>query len=32
MPLALLNWLPLAVFGYFPWKYGESYMVIARKS
>ncbi len=31
MPLALVNWLPLAVFGYFPWKYGESYMLVARK-
>lgn len=30
-PLALLNWLPLAAFGYFPWRHGESYMVIARK-
>jgi len=31
MPLALVNWLPLAVFGYFPWKHGESYMLVARK-
>lgn len=30
-PLALINWLPIAAFGYFPWERGESYMTIARK-
>jgi len=32
LPFSLLNWLPLAVFGYFAWEYGESYMLVARKS
>lgn len=30
-PFALLNWIPMALFGYFPWDKGESYMMIARK-
>jgi SAM-dependent methyltransferase len=30
-PLALLSWIPLAVFGYFPWNGGESYKSIAQR-
>lgn len=30
-PFALINWIPMAIFGYFPWYKGESYMAIARK-
>ncbi|MFZ5908144.1 MAG: class I SAM-dependent methyltransferase [Nitrospirota bacterium] len=30
-PFALINWIPMAIFGYFPWYKGESYMVIAKK-
>jgi len=30
-PFALINWIPLAIFGYFPWYKGESYMAIAKK-
>ncbi|MBI4507918.1 MAG: methyltransferase domain-containing protein [Chloroflexi bacterium] len=29
-PLALLNWGPLYVFGFFPWRHGEAYVCIAR--
>jgi ubiquinone/menaquinone biosynthesis C-methylase UbiE len=32
MPFAPLNWLPLMMFGYFPWEHGESYMLVARKN
>lgn len=31
LPFALINWIPMAIFGYFPWYKGESYMAIARK-
>jgi len=31
MPLALANWIPLAIFGYFHWYKGESYVAICRK-
>ena len=31
LPFALINWIPMAIFGYFPWYKGESYMVIAKK-
>lgn len=31
LPFALINWLPMAIFGFFPWYKGESYMMIARK-
>jgi ubiquinone/menaquinone biosynthesis C-methylase UbiE len=31
LPFALINWIPMALFGYFPWYMGESYMAIARK-
>jgi ubiquinone/menaquinone biosynthesis C-methylase UbiE len=31
LPFALINWIPMAIFGYFPWYKGESYMVIARR-
>lgn len=27
----LLNWIPMSIFGYFPWYQGECYMVFARK-
>ena len=30
-PLSLLNYIPMAVWGFFPWYSGESYVVIARK-
>lgn len=30
-PLAIINWIPMAMFGYFHWHKGESYMAIARK-
>ena len=30
-PLALINWIPMAIFGYFHWYKGESYMAIGRK-
>lgn len=31
-PLALLNWGPLYVFGFFPWRHGEAYVCVARAS
>ena len=31
LPFALVNWIPMALFGYFHWYKGESYMAIARK-
>jgi ubiquinone/menaquinone biosynthesis C-methylase UbiE len=31
LPLAVINWIPMAIFGYFPWYKGESYMLLARK-
>jgi ubiquinone/menaquinone biosynthesis C-methylase UbiE len=31
-PLALLSWVPLFWFGFFPWQQGEAYVAIARKS
>ena len=31
LPFALINWIPLAMFGYFKWYKGESYMAIAKK-
>ena len=30
-PFALINWIPMAIFGYFPWYKGESYIAIAKK-
>jgi SAM-dependent methyltransferase len=30
-PLALINWVPMTLFGYFSWKLGESSMIISRK-
>lgn len=30
LPFALVNWIPMAIFGYFPWYKGESYMAVAR--
>jgi len=30
-PLALLNWGPLFFWGFFPWKFGEAYICIAKK-
>jgi ubiquinone/menaquinone biosynthesis C-methylase UbiE len=31
LPFTLINWIPIAIFGYFPWHKGESYMAIAKK-
>lgn len=31
LPLSLINWIPMAIFGFFHWYKGESYMAIARK-
>lgn len=31
LPFVLINWIPLAIFGFFPWYKGESYMAIAKK-
>jgi len=30
-PFSLLNWIPMALFGYFPWRSGESLMMICAK-
>jgi SAM-dependent methyltransferase len=30
-PFVLINWIPMAIFGFFPWQKGESYMAVARK-
>jgi 2-polyprenyl-3-methyl-5-hydroxy-6-metoxy-1,4-benzoquinol methylase len=30
-PLAIFNWGPLFLFGFFPWRHGEAYICIARK-
>jgi len=30
-PLVIFNWGPLALFGAFPWKYGDAYLAICRK-
>jgi len=30
-PLSLLNYIPMAIWGFFPWYSGESYVAIARK-
>lgn len=30
-PLALLNWVPLYLFGFFPWLHGEAYVCVARR-
>ncbi len=32
LPFALINWIPMAFWGFFPWYKGESYMVMARKN
>ncbi len=32
LPFGVINWVPLALFGYFKWWGGESYMTIAKKS
>jgi 2-polyprenyl-6-hydroxyphenyl methylase/3-demethylubiquinone-9 3-methyltransferase len=32
LPFSLLNWVPMAIVGYFRWEKGESYMAVARKS
>ncbi len=29
LPVALVNWVPLFVFGFFSWQYGESYVCVA---
>ncbi len=31
VPLAIFNWGPLFLFGFFPWRHGEAYICIARK-
>jgi SAM-dependent methyltransferase len=31
LPFALINWIPMAIFGFFPWYKGESYMAVFRK-
>lgn len=31
LPLGLLNWVPMFLFGFFPWQHGEAYICIARK-
>lgn len=31
LPLALLNWGPLFVFGFFPWRHGGAYICLARR-
>jgi len=31
LPLALLNWGPLFLFGFFPWGHGEAYISISQK-
>lgn len=31
LPFALINWIPMAIWGFFPWYKGESYMGIAKK-
>ena len=31
LPLALFNWGPLFVFGFFPWKHGEAYISISQR-
>lgn len=31
LPFALINWVPMAIFGFFPWYKVESYMAIARE-
>ena len=31
IPFGLINWIPMAIFGFFPWYKGESYMVMAQK-
>lgn len=30
-PLSLLNWIPMVLFGYFPWRSGESLMMMCSK-
>jgi hypothetical protein len=30
-PFALINWILMVIFGFFPWQKGESYMVVTRK-
>ena len=30
-PFSLINWIPMALFGYFPWRSGESLMMICAK-
>jgi 2-polyprenyl-3-methyl-5-hydroxy-6-metoxy-1,4-benzoquinol methylase len=29
-PLVVFSWIPLAIFGYFPWESGESYKIIVK--
>ena len=31
LPFAFINWIPMAIFGYFPWYKGESYMAVVRR-
>lgn len=31
LPFAFINWIPMDIFGYFPWYKGESYMAVARR-
>lgn len=30
LPFGLINWIPMALFGYSPWYKGDSYMMVAR--
>ena len=32
LPMALINWIPLFLFGFFPWEQGEAYVCIASPS
>ncbi|MGP8104961.1 MAG: class I SAM-dependent methyltransferase [Desulfobaccales bacterium] len=32
LPLAIFNWGPLFLFGFFPWRHGEAYICISRKA
>ncbi len=31
LPLSLLNWGPLFLFGFFPWRHGEAYICLSQK-
>jgi len=32
LPMALINWMPLLLFGFFPWEQGEAYVCVASPS